>query len=209
MMLPSVTISSLRSGEIDGATDPVFENWSNGYLAGFDWLDLRTLTGTLPGPDADGVLTWYGALHPSSLTSDRLRAIVEYRVDGNDPLIEVVWGDGVAVPQRSAAPVNLGDGWFRATFSVVRNPDRSAIGHTLDQFVYRARQVEVRLFEIHDAGPLGDANMNRAVDGNDLGVVAANYGISGDTDFEEGDTNLDRVVDAQDALIVIDALNNP
>ena len=64
----------------------------------------------------------------------------------------------------------------------------------------------MRLLEISDFGKKGDLDQNGVVEANDFNVVASNMGATGHLQPEDGDANADGVVDADDAVLVINAI---
>jgi hypothetical protein len=157
---------------------------------------------------ADGTIRHHLVLHPESLSTDRVRVRVEYRSTGPNPLLSVLFDvDGSVVPAPSI-PVALGDGWFLRTFTVVREAVGEPLGNLLDMMIYDSNDIEVRDFDVSDIGAKGDVNLDGGVNILDVQVVLDNMFSDGALNIEDGDTDLNGVVDAADLMTVIDDINN-
>ncbi len=157
--------------------------------------------------DAQDIQTYACLLYPNSLAGDTIRAVVEGKVVGANPVLDVRLGATAQMATTPSVPMALGDGWCRYEFTIVRPVSGQPMGDYLDMFEYSGRDIEVRLFEVHDLGVKGDVNLNSAVNMDDAAIVLGNYAQSGALQIEDGDTNLDGVVDVQDVSNVFEAMN--
>lgn len=183
---------------------PNIQEWDDLAGALFDLADPRTD----PSPDilADTHLRYYFAVHPNSLIVERMRVTVEAYPIGTQPLVGVGFGvDGMIQPTPSI-PVLINDTVSRYEFTIVRPADGLPLGAYLDMFQLEIRDVIVTRFEVVDLGVKGDLNLDQQVNILDLGVVAQNLNTTGNVGVENGDANLDGVVDSADAIVVIQGM---
>lgn len=158
--------------------------------------------------DAQNLQTHACLLHPASLAGDTVRVVIEAKVIGINPMLDVRFGADAQLPTTPSVPNPLGGGWMLYHFTIVRPVAGEAMGSYLDMFEYSGKDVEVRLFEVHDLGQKGDVDMNGQVNMTDAAIVLGNYAQAGTLQIEDGDTNLDGVVDIQDFNTVIEAMND-
>ncbi len=156
--------------------------------------------------DDHEIQTYACLLHPHSLAGDTIRVVVEARVIDLNPILDVCFGASAQMATTPSVPSPLGDGWSRYEFTIVRPNPGQPMGSYLDMFEYSGRDVQVRLFEVHDMGVKGDVNFDGVVDNRDTAVVLSNYSRSGDMGVEGGDTNLDGIVNLLDLTTVLDAI---
>lgn len=155
---------------------------------------------------SDGSVRFDLVLAPESLDTERVRVAVEYRVDGASPSVSIGFGADGSIVAAPSVPVPIGDGWLSREFTVVRPQAGGPLGHRLDLFAYHTRDVEVRLLAARDLGARGDVNLDQIVDIHDLAVVASNMFTAGDLGIEQGDTDLNGVIDTADLITVIDGM---
>lgn len=158
--------------------------------------------------DAQNLQTYACLLHPNSLAGDTIRAVEEARVIGTDPVLDVRFGANAQMATTPSVPMALGDDWYRYEFTIVRPVSGQPMGDYLDMFEYSGRDIEVRLFEVHDMGVKGDVNLNGEVNMDDAAMVLGNYAQTGGLRVEDGDTNLDGIVDVQDVINVLNAMSD-
>ncbi|MBM91102.1 MAG: hypothetical protein CMJ35_05755 [Phycisphaerae bacterium] len=174
--------------------------WDNNLQApSYDWNFIEA------GVDAQGIVEVQGVVHPDSLNSERIRAIIEFKVDGPNPLIEFQWRTGVLFDLAQSKPIQGEPDWRRMNIAAPRL-NGQPFGPGADMFIYRNRDVEVRVFDIQDFGPLGDANLDGLVDINDLSVITQNLGNTNATEVTDGDLNADSKVDLYDTLPVLQSI---
>jgi len=157
-------------------------------------------------PNEDGIFEYWCLLHPNSLAGDTLRIEIEARIDGQDPLLQVLFGANADIGMIPTIPMPLEDDWKLFQFTIARPVSGIAMGNHLDMFTYSARDYEVRTFKVIDLGKKGDVNKDAVVNVQDLIVVSENYAQQGSLNIEDGDTNLDGVVNAEDVLNVINGI---
>lgn len=147
-----------------------------------------------------------GVLHPDSLTSPIIRAMIEFRPAGPDPVLNFAWIDGPSKSIADAVPVKPADGdWMLLSVPALRINDLP-FGTGVDMFFYENRNIEVRRFYFETVSPIGDLNRDGVVDHDDLMVVLHNLGANGPADIEDGDANTDGHVDALDVQEVLRAM---
>lgn len=192
---PSATIERVMP-EIDGWYD----------LPG-DLLDIGTTSDDTNPEFIGDVIRYLCALHPNSLSSEQVRIYIEAKILDEDPLLQVIFGAGADVHPFPSLPIPLGDDWYAYSFTFVRTNPGEPLGKLLDMFVLEQRNVQIRVFEARDLGSKGDVNLNGSVDADDLNIVMQNMHQTGHLELEQGDTNLDGVIDGADALNVIYGIN--
>lgn len=170
-------------------------------------IGVRTPNSTNP-LQTDGTVRFDLVLAPESLDAERIRVAVEYLVDGASPSVQVGFGADGSIAAAPSLPIVLADGWTRREFTVVRPATGGPLGHRLDLFRYESRDLNVRLLQAADLGARGDVNLDNVVNVQDLNIVAANMFAAGALGVEDGDTDLNGVVDAADLMTVIDDINN-
>lgn len=178
--------------------------WDNGMPApAYDWNFLEGLTQR----DAQGVTEVHGVVHPDSLNEQRLRVVIEFRINGPSPLIEFQWLTGMRFDITNAKQIPDEPDWKRITVTAPRLDGRP-FGPGADMFIYRNRHVQVRTFEVEAFGPLGDADLNGVVDIHDMMTVMQNIGNNDNPGVQDGDLNADQRVDINDLEPVLNTINS-
>jgi len=135
-----------------------------------------------------------------------MRVTVEAYPIGTQPLVGVGFGvDGMIQPTPSV-PILIDGTVSRYEFTIVRPADGLPFGTYLDMFQLELRDVIVTRFEVVDLGVKGDLNLDQQVNILDLGIVAQNLNTAGNIGVENGDANLDGVVDGADVTMVIEGI---
>ena len=178
------------------------------------WLDIDGAllsiaeTNASPGPDelGDEHFRYNCVLHPNSLHAERLRVTVEAYPVGSQPIVGVRFGVGGAILPTPSIPIALDGIITRYEYTVVRPADGLPLGTYLDMFQLEMRDVIVTRFEVVDLGVKGDLNLDQQVDTLDFGIVTQNISSVGNIGVENGDANLDGVVDTADAITVLEGM---
>ena len=156
--------------------------------------------------DNDGLTVLRGVLHPASLDASRLIFVIEYRVTGTDPFIELSLDNGPVRTDADSRAIPGDADWRRLILVANRDEDGDAFGDCQDMLTYRVRDVEVRLFQVANYGLVGDLNFDGGVNSTDLQIVLSNFGATGTSEVQQGDANVDGDVDYEDANIVLDQM---
>lgn len=155
----------------------------------------------------DGSQTYKCMLHPNSLLGDILRVTIEAKAIGTNPLLDIQFGNNAEFATTPYIPIPLGDGWLLHQFLIVRPVTGQAMGSNLDMFDYVGRDIDVRFMEVYEIGTRGDVDLNGQINMQDASIVLSNYAQNGLLQLEDGDTNLDGIIDLTDVINVIDAMS--
>ncbi len=183
--------------------DPVMlsQDWTNNLdFPLYEWRFYNLVMS-----DHAGATEISGVLHPESLSSDRLRAVIEFRIVDEDPVLEFAWGTGNQYNITQSKPIANEPHWRRMIISAPRL-DAQPFGPGVDVFVYRNRGIAVRRFDIEDYGRVGDANLDGLVDESDFGIIIHNFGMDQNPETTDGDLNADGVVDVLDMYPIIETI---
>ncbi|MBL4697429.1 MAG: hypothetical protein JKX70_01205 [Phycisphaerales bacterium] len=146
-------------------------------------------------------------LHPNSLLAERLRLTIEAYAIDDVPYVHAGFGINGAIQPTPSLPISLGNGSVLYEFTIVRPADGLPFGSYLDMFQLELHDVIVTRFEVVDLGVKGDLNLDQQVNILDLGIVVQNLNSTGNVGVENGDANLDGVVDSADATTVIQGMS--